>query len=89
MPTMTENDDLDNLTIAYQKVCSELGYYNKGLIEEIEQAHTPIQKHLFNEAERLIKNIDALYFSGDIPFAYFRLLSKLFVSNNRECCCKG
>jgi type I restriction-modification system DNA methylase subunit len=76
MPTMTENDDLDNLTIAYQKVCSELGYYNKGLIEEIEQARTPIQKHLFNEAERLIKNIDALYFSGDIPFAYFRLLSQ-------------
>lgn len=75
MPTMTENDDLDSLTIAYRRVCSELGY-DKGLIKEIEQAHTPIQKHLFDEAERLVKDIDALYFSGDIPFAYFRLLSQ-------------
>jgi hypothetical protein len=58
----------------YEKVCSELGYHS-GLIENVEQAHSPVQRHLFSEAKRLIKNIDALYFSGDVPIAYFKLLS--------------
>ncbi|MBU4373248.1 MAG: SAM-dependent methyltransferase [Euryarchaeota archaeon] len=59
---------------AYKKICSELGYHS-GLIEELEQAQTAIQRHLFSEAKRLIIDIDSLYFSGDIPIAYFKLLS--------------
>ena len=59
---------------AYKNIRSELGY-DKGLIEQEEQAHSPMQRHLFSEARRLIKNIDALYFSGDVPIAYFKLLS--------------
>ena len=72
---MPESDDLNGQTVAYQGICSDLGY-STGLIEEVGQARTSTQKHLFEEAKRLIGNIDALYFSGDVPIAYFRLLSQ-------------
>ena len=76
---MTKYDNLDHRTKldqteAYKKVCSELGY-SSGVIENAEQAHSPMQKHLFSEAKQLIRKIDALYFSGDVPIAYFKLLS--------------
>jgi hypothetical protein len=58
----------------YEKVCSELEY-RRGIIKDVEQAHSPVQRHLFFEAKRLIKDIDAMYFSGDVPIAYFKLLS--------------
>jgi len=58
----------------YEKVCLELEY-RRGIIKDIEQAHSPVQRYLFSEAKRLIKNIDAIYFSGDIPIAYFKLMS--------------
>ena len=58
----------------YEKVCLELEY-RRGIIKDIEQAHSPVQRHLFSEAKRLIRNIDAMYFSGDVPIAYFKLLS--------------
>lgn len=61
----------------YEKVCSELEYHC-GIIKDIEQAHSPVQRHLFSEAKRLIRNIDAMYFSGDVPIAYFKLLSSDF-----------
>ncbi len=61
----------------YEKVCSELEYHC-GIIKDVEQAHSPVQRHLFSEAKRLIKNIDAMYFSGDVPIAYFKLLSSDF-----------
>lgn len=59
---------------AYRKICSVLGYGN-GLIEQEKQALSPVQRYLFSEAKRLITDIDALYFSGDVPIAYFKLLS--------------
>jgi len=59
---------------AYKKIRSVLGYDN-GLIEQEKQAQSPVQRHLFSEAKRLITDIDALYFSGDVPIAYFKLLS--------------
>ena len=58
----------------YEKVCLELEYH-RGIIKDVEQAHSPVQRYLFSEAKRLIKNIDAMYFSGDVPIAYFKLLS--------------
>lgn len=76
---MPRSEVLDEQTAAYQRICSGLGYH-LGLVEEVDQARTPIQKHLFEEAKRLIEHIDALYFSGDVPIAYFRLLSQY----NRE-----
>lgn len=59
---------------AYKKIRSVLGYDN-GLIEQEKQALSPVQRHLFSEAKRLITDINALYFSGDVPIAYFKLLS--------------
>ncbi len=64
-----------NQKVTYQKVCSDLEYNKSGLIEQEGQAQTPVQRHLFSEAKRLIGDVDALYFSGDVPIAYFKTLS--------------
>lgn len=64
-----------NQKVTYQKVCSNLEYNKSGLIEQEGQAQTPVQSHLFSEAKRLIGDVDALYFSGDVPIAYFKTLS--------------
>ncbi len=58
----------------FKKICSTLGY-DTGLIESVEKAHSPVQRHIFSEAQRQIKDLKALYFSGDVPVAYFKLLS--------------
>ena len=58
----------------YKRVCSELEY-ETGLVEDFSQARSPVQKHLFFEAQRRIGDIDTLYFSGDVPIIYFKRLS--------------
>jgi len=58
----------------YQEVCSKLNY-DLGLVENINQAHSPVQRQIFSETKRQITDLDALYFSGDIPIIYFKLLS--------------
>jgi len=62
-----------SLQETYRRVCSELEY-DTGLMEELDQARSPVQRQLFSEAQRLISDIDALYFSGDAPVIYFRRL---------------
>lgn len=58
----------------YNKVCSDLGY-DLGLIEDIDQTRSPVQRYIFSETKRQIVDVDALYFSGDVPVIYFKLLS--------------
>lgn len=68
----------------YRKVCSELEYNKSGLIEQEGQDQTPVQRYLFSEAKRLIGDVDALYFSGDVPIAYFKTLSNFDDEKIRE-----
>ena len=58
----------------YQEVCSKLNY-DLGLVENISQADSPVQRQIFFETKRQIEAVDALYFSGDTPIIYFKLLS--------------
>jgi len=59
----------------FEEVRSKLSY-DFGLIETTEQTRSPVQRQLFLETEKYIGKTDAIYFSGDIPIVYFRLLSE-------------
>lgn len=63
-----------NEQTTYQEVCSKLNY-DLGLVENIRQADSPVQRQIFFETKRQIEAVDALYFSGDTPIIYFKLLS--------------
>jgi type I restriction-modification system DNA methylase subunit len=64
----------DDSIRTYENICSALGY-KYGLVEKLDQSRSPIQKYLFSEAKRLIKDFNSIYFKGDEPIIYFKLLS--------------
>jgi hypothetical protein len=64
-----------NALETYERICAELGY-DKGLVEHRDDASSPVQSHLFSEAQRQMEGIDALYFSEDVPVIYFKRMTQ-------------
>lgn len=58
----------------FNKVVSELDY-GRALLKNVEDAKTPLQKHYFLEANKIIKELDGVLFSGDVPYIYFKCLT--------------
>jgi len=61
----------------FVSVCSFLDL-NKGIIKDNADSNSPVQNNLISEAKRLIgDDIEGLYFSGDVPYIYFKLLTDI------------
>lgn len=64
-----------NSNSTYEDICSQLGY-EQGLLTETNSSHSPIQNHLFIESKKLTEKFDAIYFKGNEPVIYVKLLSQ-------------
>jgi hypothetical protein len=66
-----------NAADRYVSVCSFLDL-NTGIIKNSANSNSPFQNNFISEARRLIgDDIEGLYFSEDVPYIYFQLLTDI------------